>query len=134
MRFWAFQMMFVCLPSLAFMTFAQFEIAKIELVKKERADEEKKTRAVIKEYFHLPFSTLLKADYFSSAQYKAYQTRISSKEKKLGMDKMKQKLTITSNSDVVEVKWTPRIRTVYIVHLLFKGKLKIHKYIQNHTI
>ena len=46
MRFWAFQMMFVCLPSLAFMTFAQFEIAKIELVKKERADEEKKTRAV----------------------------------------------------------------------------------------
>jgi len=110
MRFWAFQMMFVCLPSLAFMTFAQFEIAKIELVKKERADEEKKTRA---------------ADYFSSAQYKAYQTRISSKEKKLGMDKMKQKLTITSNSDVVEVKWTPRIRTVYIIHLLFKLFLEI---------
>ena len=46
MRFWAFQMMFVCLPSLAFMTFAQFEIAKIELVKKERADEEKKIRTV----------------------------------------------------------------------------------------
>lgn len=68
----------------------------------------------------LLISSLLKADYFSSAQYKAYQTRISSKEKKLGMDKMKQKLTITSNSDVVEVKWTPRIRTVYIIHLLFK--------------
>ena len=38
LRFWAFQMLFVCLPSVAFMTYAQFELQKIDVITKKEKE------------------------------------------------------------------------------------------------
>ena len=36
MRFWAFNIMFVCVPTLCFMTYAQFETEKCKVIIKQR--------------------------------------------------------------------------------------------------
>jgi len=101
MRFWAFQMMFVMLPSIIFMTYAQFQTDQIrtaENTMNKLIDEGKQDESV-----------------YSSTEY----TKIAKKQKKLGIDKKKIKTNITTDG-VSEVVWTPKIRMIYILHLIAK--------------
>lgn len=106
MRFWAFQMMFVCLPSLCFMTYAQFEVNKIKVVDAKMETYRK--------------DAVDDASIYTSADY----VKMHDKSKKLGLHKMKKKMTITTGTANIEVTWTPRIRMLYIVHLIFKLALE----------
>jgi hypothetical protein len=101
MRFWAFQMMFVCLPSLCFMTFAQFEEAKISKIE---IQEEK---------------LLKQGQDDESTYYSQDYMKLNKKKEKFGLHKKKTKTTITKDG-AQDVVWTPRIRLIYVVHLIFK--------------
>jgi len=105
LRFWAFQMLFVCLPSVAFMTYAQFELQKIDVITKKE-----------KEFIE-------NAGDDESAYVTPEYLKIAGKRKKLGINKMKKKTTVTADA-AVEVIWTPRIRFIYIIHLIFKLALE----------
>lgn len=101
MRFWAFQMMFVMLPSIVFMTYAQFQTDQIrnaESSMNKLIDEGKQDESV-----------------YTSSEY----TKIAKKQKKLGIDKKKIKTNVTTDG-VSEVVWTPKIRMIYILHLIAK--------------
>lgn len=107
MRFWAFQMMFVCLPSLIFMTFAQFEMSKIDKIEKQEKELNKKAESDESAYYTPEYRSVIK------------------KREKFGLDKMKKKLTVTNGSETVLVTWTPRIRLIYVTHLIFKLIIEI---------
>ena len=53
---------------------------------------------------------------YTSSDY----TRLHKKTKKLGVEKKKVKQTVTKDGGVEEVVWTPKIRFVYILHLIAK--------------
>ena len=57
---------------------------------------------------------------YTSAEY----MKIDKKNKKHGLDRIKNKKTIT-NTNVEEVMWTPRIRLIYIIHLIFRFGLEV---------
>ena len=104
MRFWAFHMLFVILPSLMFMTYAQFQtesVNKAETAMNKLIEAGKEDESV-----------------YSSADY----VRLTKKNKKLGVDKKKVKTSMGHDS-MQEVTWTPKIRFVYIIHLV--GKLAL---------
>ena len=73
MRFWAFHMMFVTLPSIVFMTYAQFQVDKIKTI-------EKKVDGLLEEAQKKQDESV-----YSSADY----VRLAKKQKRLGMDKKK---------------------------------------------
>ena len=49
--------------------------------------------------------------------------KVNKRAKKLGVDKKKVKTSITQDG-VTEVIWTPKIRLIYILHLIFKFGLE----------
>jgi len=106
MRFWAFHMMFVVVPSLIFMTYAQFQVGQVD---KAEAQMNK-----LLEHGKEDESVYTSSDY----------TRLHKKTKKLGVEKKKVKQTVTKDGGVEEVVWTPKIRFVYILHLIAKLALE----------
>jgi len=103
LRFWAFQLLFVCLPTIIFMGFAQFELAKVNLLKSQTEEENAKITA--------------NETYFGSNTYYSNKKKLEKKCARYGVDKLKKKTTIAKEG-VVNVAWTPRIRTIFIVHLI----------------
>ncbi|CAG5111748.1 Oidioi.mRNA.OKI2018_I69.chr2.g6022.t1.cds [Oikopleura dioica] len=103
MRFWAFQLLFVCLPTIIFMGFAQFELAKVNMIKKQKEEEQVKQTS--------------NSEYYNSASYWSNKKKLDKKSARYGVDKLKKKTTVAKEG-VVDVAWTPRIRTIFIVHLI----------------
>jgi len=104
-RFWGFQILFCCLPSVIFI----FITANQEAQMKKIENQEKE----IKEKY-------TDSDYTSTTEY----TKIDKKKKKLGLEKKKVKTT-TDMGGLSQVIWTPQIRMWYVAHLIAKFFLEI---------
>ena len=63
---------------------------------------------------------LIEYSVYTSSDY----TRLHKKTKKLGVEKKKVKQTVNKDGGVEEVVWTPKIRFVYILHLIAKLALE----------
>lgn len=117
-------MMFVVVPSLIFMTYAQFQVGQVDkaeaqmnkLLEHGKEDESGELVHPWTRPHRISGRHLYIFLVYTSSDY----TRLHKKTKKLGVEKKKVKQTVTKDGGVEEVVWTPKIRFVYILHLIAK--------------